>query len=175
MKRLPTGCFAVHWTLSHDVMYFLEELEGSHFHFSSQPVALSADLRPLWRLTLLLLILHRCCRQSRSSLKKLHVLNWALRQPESRRVFLSVIKGSVRPDDAIVRFDPALNRALDLARGEKLIDQVSVDRYQITPKGQRFAEEVFEDPECMKIEKWFLDEVAGQVTETAITKLLEAN
>lgn len=152
----------------------LPELGGVAFHFNPRPVALPPDLRPLWRLSLLALLFHRASRQGRASLKKLHVLNWALRQPDSRATLLNVLKGRAHPDRAIVRFDPALNRALDLAKGEKLVEQVAGDKFQITAKGRRLAEEVLKDPECMKTEKWFLDEVSGEVTEARISRLLAA-
>ncbi len=152
----------------------LAELGGAAFRFTPRPVALPPDLRPLWRLSLLVLLFHRASRQGRASLKKLHVLNWALRQPESRATLLDVLRGRARPDRAIVRFDPALNRALDLAKGEKLVEQIAGDKFQITAKGRQLAEEVLKDPECMKTEKWFLDEVSSEITEARINRLLAA-
>ena len=96
-------------------MKLLEELTGAQFRFTARPTAIPPDLRPVWRMTILVLFLQRCCRQGKSSLKKLHVLNWAIRHPASRQTLLDVLDGRARPDRAIVRFDPALNRALDLA------------------------------------------------------------
>ena len=93
---------------------------------------------------------------------------------ESRRTLLDVLEERVHPDRAIVRFDPALNRALDLAKGEGLVEQLGGDRFHITTKGQLFAEKVFEDSDCMKTEKWFLDEVRGRMTEARVTRLLKA-
>jgi hypothetical protein len=155
-------------------MKLLEELTGAPFRFTARPIAIPPDLRPIWRMTILVLFLHRCCRHGKSSLKKLHVLNWAIRHPASRQTLLDVLGGRALPDRAIVRFDPALNRALDLAKGEKLVEQVSGDRFQITAKGQQLAEEAMSDPECLTSEKWFMSEVASQVTEVTINRLLGA-
>lgn len=155
-------------------MKLLEELKGASFRFSARPIAIPPDLRPVWRMTILVLFLHRCCRQGKSSLKKLHVLNWAIRHPASRQTLLDVLEGRVRPDRAIVRFDPALNRALDLAKGEELVEQVSGDRFQITAKGQLLAEEAMNDSACLTSEKWFMSEVGSKVTEVKINQLLGA-
>jgi len=155
-------------------MKHLEDLTGAPFRFAARPIAIPPDLRPLWRLTILVLFLQRCCRQGKSSLKKLHVLNWAIRHPASRQTLLDVLEGRARPDRAIVRFDPAFNRALDLAKGEKLVEQVSGDRFQLTAKGQLVAEEAMKDEECMTSEKWFMSQIASQVTEAKINKLLGA-
>jgi len=155
-------------------MKFLEDLTGAAFRFTERPIAIPPDLRPVWRLTILVLLLQRCCKQGKSSLKKLHVLNWAIRNPASRQTLLDVLEGRAHPDRAIVRFDPALNRALDVAKGEKLIEQIGGDRFQITAKGRLVAEESMKDQECLVTEKWFMSEIASLVTETRINRLLEA-
>lgn len=49
------------------------------------------------------------------------MLNWAVRTPEAQHAFANVIGGHLRPDAAIVRFDPILDRALQYAEGEKLV------------------------------------------------------
>jgi hypothetical protein len=155
-------------------MELLQQLAGSRFRFSARPSALPPDLRPIWRMAVLVLLLQRCCKQGRSSLKKLHVLNWAIRHRASQQALLNVLEGRVRPDQAIVRFDPALNRLLDFAKGEGLIGQVAADRFQITAKGLRFANDIMADQDCLRQEKWFIDEIAGKITETRINEILQS-
>lgn len=154
-------------------MRLLEEFEGAKFRFRKQPVALPPDLRPAWRITVLLLVLTRCCRQGRSGLTRIHVLNWAMRTPQSRQLFLDVLEGAVRPDAAIVRFDPSLNRAIDVASGEKLLQRLSNKTFQITATGIALTEEVLADDTLMRTEKWFLGEVGHRATEKWIEKLLK--
>ena len=81
------------------------------FIFSQKPESIPPDLRPIWRIALLLLLLYSC-RGNRASLKKLHVLNWAIRIPESRQRFLRYIKGESKPDDVIIRFEPSVKSIL---------------------------------------------------------------
>jgi len=149
-----------------------EEFEGARFLFRKQPVALPPDLRPIWRISVLLLILHRCCRQKRASLNKLHVLSWAIRTSQSRQTFLDVFNGVAHPDKAVIRFDPAMNRALDLVRGENLVQQIGGDHFQITTKGTALSGEIESDDDLMRVEKWFLGELGSNATETRIKKLM---
>lgn len=121
---------------------------------------------------MVVLFLRRCCRQERSSLKKLHVLNWAVRNSNTRQTLLDLLEGRLHPDKAIVRFDPAMNRAIEMAQGEGLVEQVSGDRYQITAKGQKLADQALSVPNCLITEKWFIGEIAGKVTETQIDRIL---
>src|SRR5713226_491637 len=88
------------------------------FEFKRRPVAITADFRPQWRVALLVLMLEKCWGR-RATLGQLHVINWALRSRENLSNFLQQIEGHFRPGKALVRFEPSLNRAIDLAVGEK--------------------------------------------------------
>lgn len=150
----------------------LEALFKSPFLFREQPVSVPPDLRPIWRLSLLMLLLNRCCREGRASLQKLHVLNWALRTPESREAMIEALDGVAKPDSALVRFDPALNKTLDLARGEGLVMQLNGPRYQITAKGRAIAEELERDRTAFLVEQGFLETVGSRLTETFVERMM---
>ncbi|MBW8782713.1 MAG: hypothetical protein JF599_12630 [Verrucomicrobia bacterium] len=150
----------------------LKPLFSSAFLFRDQPVSVPADLRPIWRLSLLMLLLNRCCKQGKASLQKLHVLNWALRTPESRQAMLEALDGLVKPDSALVRFDPALNKTLDLARGEDLVEQLDGPRYQITAKGLAIAEELAKDQTAFQVEQNFLETIGSRLTESFVAKMM---
>ena len=90
----------------------------AEFIFRRRPVALPGDLRPTWRIGLLVLLLARGCRQQRSSLTRMHLLNWAARSEANHADLMGLIAGELSPDQLIVRFDPACNRAIDFAIGE---------------------------------------------------------
>lgn len=141
------------------------------FKFQTRPTSLPADLRPTWRLAVLALILEKCCKGGRASLRKLHVLNWAIRIKESRDAFLKLLGGAGDPDTAIVRFEPALNRAIDLARGERLVLRESGDRVQLTPLGVLFINEIEKSDDCLVEERNFLRRV-GKIGENRINNFL---
>lgn len=95
----------------------IPELDAA-FVFRRRPVAIPGDLRPSWRIGLLVQLLRRCCRGGRSTLARLHVLSWGIRTKESRRQLQDALNGHAAPDCLIVRLEPFLNRAVDLAIGE---------------------------------------------------------
>jgi hypothetical protein len=82
------------------------------FVFRSQPAAVPADLRPEWKIAVLILGLSKSGWAGKMSLKKAHVLNWAVRDDSSRELFLRMMEGDRRLEDIPVRFDPSFNRAL---------------------------------------------------------------
>lgn len=141
------------------------------FSFVRRPSSLPPDLRPMWKISMLVLMLHICCRSGRSSLQRLHVLNWAVRNRESREDFTHLIEGRIDPTDVAVRFEPALQRAIDLAIGGRLIDRLGGDKIQLTNIGRKFAISLMADG-CVAIEKEFFQAVRRNVTESRIEQLV---
>jgi hypothetical protein len=123
-------------------------------------------------MSLLALLMTRCCRQGRATLQKLHVLNWALRTPEGREALLEALDGHGTPDSNLVRFDPALNKTLDFARAEQLVVQLEGGRYQVTTKGITLAEQLEEDQTSFVSERSFLDAVGSRLTEALVSRML---
>jgi hypothetical protein len=154
-----------------------ELLEGikAQFLFRVRPTALPAELRPDWRIPVLVLALSKCGWGGRMSLKKAHVLNWAARDETNREVFLRMMRGERRLDDVVVRFDPSFNRALDFAVGESL---VSVERkttglvIQLLDSGRSLSGAVAKREDCLVKEKAFFDRVK-RIPEHQIQELLD--
>lgn len=141
------------------------------FTFSRRPQSIPPDLRPKWRVAMLLLVLYHS-KSNQASLMKLHVLNWAIRTPESRRRFLSYIKGRGSPEDVIIRFEPGLNLAIDFARGEGLIKIEKADKIKLTDYGLNIALQIDIINDGFVDERNFLMEVKPFVNENNIKNLL---
>ena len=73
----------------------------------------------------ILLISH--CRREQATHEQLHVLNWAVRSSDSAESLALFLSGLIPPEQAVVRYDPALDRATGLAHGFGLI--VWISRY----------------------------------------------
>ncbi|MFB3812675.1 MAG: hypothetical protein ACE14L_01075 [Terriglobales bacterium] len=136
------------------------------FTFERRPAPTPAALRPEWRIAILLLTLQQCWG-SRASRRQLHVLNWAIRTPETRETFLHVITGALRPDEAVVRFDPVVDRALQFAAGESLVT-ISGDMVFLTENGEQFVKRINKDKECMAEEKSFLAAIGKKLTQVQV-------
>jgi hypothetical protein len=140
------------------------------FTFVRRPAPIPASLRPEWRIASLLLSLQQCWGK-RATRRQLHVLNWALRTPKARRIFLHVVAGEMRPDEAIVRFDPVLDRALLFAAGESLVT-ISGEMVFLTDKGEQFVKRLMKEKDCMDDEKSFLGAIGGKLTQMQVDAFL---
>ena len=140
----------------------------TEFLFRIRPVAVPGDLRPTWRVGLLVLLLKRCCRQGRSSLTRLHVLNWAIRTDGNQQALLALLGNAMSPDSLVVRFDPAFNRAVDFAIGERLVRRVDGSRIETTAVGSALAEDIGRDETLYPSEKLFMDDIRQRVTEALV-------
>lgn len=152
----------------------IESIRGA-FNFRSRPAAVPPDLRPTWKIAVLILGLSKSGRAGKMSLKKAHVLNWAARDDFSREQFLRMISGDRRLEDVPVRFDPAFNRALDLAAGDGL---VALERkttgliIQLLQPGYRLAEQLEEHKDCLVLERAFFETIK-KISEDRIRELLD--
>jgi hypothetical protein len=152
--------------------------------FERQPVPLPCDLRPVWRLHVLVLMLDQCWG-GKATHQQLHVLDWAIRTEETRRAFLQFIRGERAPNQIIVRYDPSLNRAVDFAFGEGLAAHreeapalVEVEprrpgsyRVILTKKGRDLVRSIRDAKDCFQVEKGFLDSIGRKITQEQVESL----
>src|ERR1017187_2281073 len=142
------------------------------FRFTRRPMAIAAELRPDWKIGALLLILHLSSRGGKSSLRRLHILNWALRSVKNRAEFEQVREHQQALFSFQFRFEPALGRAINLAVGEKLVEWVGGNRLQITAKGKRWVTEILKDEDVMQEERDFLERIGKSITEPVATEMI---
>jgi hypothetical protein len=138
------------------------------FLFRRRPMAIPGDLRPGWRIGLLVLLLNSCCRSGRTSLARLHVLSWGIRTKESRRALQAAIDGTLTPDSLVVRFDPFLNGAVDFAIGEELVRRSGGSKIELTPKGRELAVELEKIETAYVVERKFIAVISQSVTERMV-------
>jgi hypothetical protein len=141
------------------------------FTFRQQPAPLPGDLRLVWRICLLLLIL-RYSRAGKASLQKLHVLNWATRTDANQTLLLQFVEGAAGKDQIVPRVEPSLNRAINFALGEGLVTVQSGRNLRLTVKGRMAAEEIDADVELLTSERAFLQRIRSFATERNIEDLL---
>jgi len=145
------------------------------FVFRSQPTPVPPDLRPEWKIAVLILSLSKSGRAGKMSLKKAHVLNWAARDDSSRELFLRMMEGDRRLEDIPVRFDPSFNRALHFAAAERL---VSLNKkttgliIELLPQGVKLAEQLEKHEDCLRAERSFFQTIR-RVSEDRIKDLLD--
>lgn len=139
------------------------------FVFHERPISVAADSRVIWRVPLLLM-LTRSCRGEKATQEQLHVLNWAVRSSDSAERLASFLAGDLRPEEAVVRFEPALNRALALARGLELLGWEG--RYwTLREPAREILAAIDGDDDLMSEQKALLGGLDRLLTQKAVTEL----
>ncbi len=141
------------------------------FRFSERPSPVLPRHRMAWGMALVALMLSLCSRGQKASLQKLHVLNWAVRNEQNRSSFLAFLAASASPGAVLVRYEPSLNRAIDFAAGEGLVEILENAMIRLTSQGQTFATELMNQKELLSDEIAFFRLLRLQVTEKLVTSL----
>lgn len=149
----------------------LERLLDLPYKFERRPDPISAKLRPERRVPLLLLLVAKSHGRG-ASWKGLQLLNWAVRSSENIELIVQLRRGDDIPDRALVRFEPTLDRAIDLAVGVGLLEQTSTRLYKLTAAGKSLVKDV-ESSQAFQREKERLARIEGKVTQKEVARLLE--
>lgn len=105
--------------------------------FNRKKSAVIPDLRPMYKIGKLLLILKLCCSGGKASLLKLHLFNWAMLEPQR----MKALQVSAEKKELLLGvwgIDPSLNMALSYATSEGLLARTSNGAYQLTAKSENF-------------------------------------
>ena len=140
------------------------EILDVKFRFKKRPLDLPGDLRPNWRVPILLMMLRLCCRGGKSSLFKLHMLNWTMREQGRQEALLAALSDPSQYDRIQMQVEPSFIQAVQFAVGEGLLERLENSRVKITDAGTKLAKEI-EKTECIIIEKSFLKSVGLKLTE----------
>jgi hypothetical protein len=150
----------------------LEELlPNSPFVFRRRPVSVPGDLRISWRLALLILVL-AYSRGKKASLAKLHLVADGLRSEGGKNRLVYILTDSRAQPEWPFRVEPALARAIDMAKGEGLIVPESGPAYRLTTKGARAAEGVKGLQGVLDQERAFLESHGRDITEGFVNSVI---
>lgn len=141
------------------------------FVFRRRPVPIPGDLRPAWRIALIVLLMRKCCRQNRTSRTRLHVLSWGFLSPDGREQLQAAVERRLRPDALIVRFEPFLEQAIAFAVGEELLRVLSDGRVELTESGVAFANELDSDESVLVQEKELMEILRSRLTEQLVNDM----
>jgi len=156
-------------SISDDIEF--TELLNVPFDFERQPDPVPAALRPERRVPLLLLLVAKS-HGAGASWKGLQLLNWAVRDSKHAELLVALREDRDIPDRPVVRFEPALDRALDLATGLGLLEQKASRVFRLTQAGQRLVEQLHSSDAFVR-EREILQLLQGKVTQKEVGRLLE--
>ena len=134
--------------------------------FIQRPAPVFVAHRPIYKIGQILLILYLSSRWFKSSLTRLQLFNWLIKERVRKdKVILSIKNNKL--DVYAWGFDPALTIALRYAIAEKLIDE-DVDSFKLTNKGVEYCMRILEDETLFEEEKTFLQVVKKSITEKIV-------
>lgn len=134
--------------------------------FIQRPAPVFVEHRPIYKIGQILLILYLSSRGFKSSLTRLQLFNWLIKERVRKdKVILSIKNNKL--DVYAWGFDPALTIALRYAIAEKLIDE-NVDSFKLTNKGVEYCMRILEDETLFEEEKTFLQVVKKSITEKIV-------
>lgn len=128
-----------------------------------------ADLRPSWRLSILLLLLKNCSNQATSSIRRIEYLEAALHKPK-------LAEGISRRDFNTMEYvgsDPTTSRVIHLAVAYRLIQRTPSGRYVLTTVGNEVAGQLMSQVDFALEEKRVMSALGQHLTEKAVEKLDE--
>lgn len=140
--------------------------------FSRRPTSVPPDIRPEWRLPLLLLLVHQC-RAKQASREQLHVLNSAVLNAGSRVALTAALSGRLAPQVPMVQYEPALDRAIDRCIGLGLLRMNTTARIQLTESGQAVVDALESNTELFTREREFLSVLPNAISQATIRRALQ--
>ncbi len=132
------------------------ELYAEKITFSKKPISIPPEYRPSYSIALIVLILKKCCQGSKSSLLKLHLINWALKSPENKESLRKFILSNYTESSKTWGIEPSLNRALNYSVHEEICSIVK-GKYELQEKGEKFYKKIIADTEHLEEEINFLN------------------
>lgn len=149
------------------MLSILDFFEINGMRFQKRPIAISADYRPMFKISQVALVLFLCCRERKASLLKLHLFSWALKSPENMEVIFKVLQKS-RADMAHTwGLEPSLNRALKFGIAENIFE-IEKESYALSNKGEVLVKKILKDPEVFREEIAFLTLIGQKISESKV-------
>lgn len=149
-----------------------EELASKGIIFEAKPDAIPYNYRISYKISVICLLIHSCCGRRGCSLIKMHIIGSALSDDRFKQRLMKSLNSQLQYN-FIVRFDPALNRALEFALADKMIVQQGNGTYKLSEKGKKLATTISDDESIFRTEKEILREISLSLTEERIKELSE--
>ena len=148
------------------------EKKENYIVFNVRPMPLYPSYRPMYKVSLILLILSINGYAGKSSLLKLHLFSWALKSHKNLDALKEFVVSNYKNDLKFFGIELTLNRALNLAIAEKLISFID-DKYTLLEKGVEFSNYLIKSKDLFIYEKQVLKLVGKSITDEKMNELLK--
>lgn len=132
------------------------------------------ELRPLWRISLIALILLKLSAGNKAGVKKIQALSSLVSSHEKRKNYFSEIQDLFSAVN--IRFDPLVDRAINIGLGEGIFELEPSKSIKLSTRGLAFAKSIDADEEVFAEEKEFMQNFSRPFfTDTIIDKLISGD
>jgi hypothetical protein len=142
----------------------------SYLAFNLRPSVVIPDHRPLYKITQLLLVLMFASHGKKSTVVRLQLFNWILKD-SARRTKLSQASVTKSLQFPAWGLDPTLDTALTLAKADGLIESSSTG-VKLTVHGQGFCTRALKAG-LFEEDEQYLKKIGLSITEKMVTTIVE--
>lgn len=143
-------------------------LINSDIVFDPKAEAVPFNYRISYKVSLICVIIGKCCGKKGCSAIKLQMINAAINTAFTRKELLALTNQLSFSETTLVRFDPAISRAINYALADGLVFRQGNGLFRLADKGKALVQEIYKDLELMIIEKEFFQELSNKLTEDMI-------
>jgi hypothetical protein len=136
--------------------------------FNSKADAVPYNYRISYKVSLVCLIIGKCCGKKGCSAIKLQMINAAVNTANDRKELLALTKQITNTAAMLIRFDPSISRAINYAIADNHIFRQGNGLFRLTEKGKCLMTEIYNNQELMIIEKEFFLELSNKLTENIV-------
>lgn len=140
------------------------------FTFSKRKNFTSCESRPLWKASLIVLILGLVGRESKATLQKVHVANWIVKKNSHLESFLDW-NGKNERKRPNVRLEPAIDSIINILISNGIVVK-SDGKVGLTDSGLKFFDELNLD-NVFSVEKDALRKSKRYLSEASVKRLFE--
>lgn len=134
----------------------------NEIRIKNRPSPVPYNYRITYKISQILLIIYTTTGKRACSLLSIHILSVALSSLEEQRKLINYLKEQ-ESGNFLIRFDPAVDRAINFAIAEKLLFKQKNGKLKLIKLGLEFIEDIKKNNDLFIFEKDFLNEVGIKV------------
>ena len=165
------------WQIAHYNLRLVTDMEDNFFNkdiiFDSKADAVPFNYRISYKVSLICMIIGKCCGKRGCSATKLQMINASINTSKCKKELLDLIKGVLISEITLIRFDPAISRVINYAFADNLIFQQGNGLFRLADKGKKLIEEIYKDQTLMSVEKDFFGGLSNKLTEDMIVNIAQ--
>ena len=139
--------------------------------FDAKDSAVPYNYRISYKMALICAIIGKCCGKKGCSAIKLQMISAATTNSKAKDDLLGLLDNPFTSKITVVRFDPAISRAINLAMADGMIFRQSNGLYRLKDKGKSLLNAIYKDEGTLVVEKQLLAELSNRLTEDMIERI----